>query len=113
MDFDEVILNATKIAHRSGGFDDCAIDGDLYEGGDGSRFWRLTVISAVNKRPPSKRVNLHCFVCGGTLRCAQAGVHLPDGEPRLGEEVSNIDAEVRRGILDATHKWETDAIGNL
>ena len=102
------LLNARKIKHRAGGFDDCAIDGNWYEGQDGTRFWRITIVSADNYRSLSERINVHCLVSGGDFKCLEAGITVP-GFECFTNGPADVDPTVRKKALAEISKWENEA----
>jgi hypothetical protein len=102
------LVNAKSIGPlRNGGFDDCAISGEQYEGQDGKKFWDITIVSADNYRCPSKRMNVRCLVVGEVFECANVEMPAPSFDIRKGEAI-DIDLNVKQGALDILRKWETD-----
>ena len=96
------------LVHRHGGFDDCAVDGDWFEGQDGTRFWQLTIVSADNYRPIAERINLHCLVSGNEFQCFNAGITFPELEVAICKDITDIDPEARKGVLDTISAWERE-----
>lgn len=94
------------VCTRNGGFGDCAASADLFEAQDGRRIWQMTVISADNFRPESRRINLHCIVIDDSVRCAKAEVRLPSFDPVICSEYFEPDDEVKQGILSTIQGWE-------
>ena len=109
MDANESILNAKLITPLlNGGFDDCAVSGERFEGQDGNLFWAVTIVSATNYRPASDRVNMQCLVSGEDFRCVQVEMPAPSFEVRQGDAVE-IDPDVKQGVLGVIRKWENEA----
>jgi hypothetical protein len=103
------MTDAKLIMHRDGGFDDCAISGNWYTEQDGNRFWDVTIVSAVNYRKESKRVNVRCLVSGENFYCANVERPYPFYEVQKGKAV-DIDPDVRQGVLTTIRKWENDEV---
>jgi hypothetical protein len=98
-----------NLAHRYGGFADCAVVGDWYERQDGTRFWQMTVVSADNYRSGPERINLHCLVSDHDFQCFNVGITFPDLEVAICEGPVDIDPLVRKGVLDTIGTWEGEA----
>jgi hypothetical protein len=108
MNVNEEITNAKLITPlRNGGFDDCAVSGERYEGQNGTRFWQITIVSADNFRPVSKRVNAQCLVFGEDFHCTSIETPTPL-DIRRGK-ATEIDDEVKQGVLSVIRRWENEA----
>lgn len=93
---------------RNGGFDDCAVSGQQFEDQKGTKFWKITIVSADNFRPVAKRVNVQCVVSGEEFRCVKVETAIPSFEVRP-VETTDINEDIKQGALGVIRKWESES----
>jgi hypothetical protein len=94
------LMNLKRIKSSIGGCGDSAVTGEWYERPDGTRFWQVNVCSG--------RVNLHCLVFSKAFYSRLAGISFPELRPCLSEDLTEIDPEVKQGVLAEICKWENE-----
>ena len=97
------LMNLKRIKSCIGGFSDCAVTGEWYERQDGTRFWQVIVDSAL--------VNLHCLVFNKAFYCRLAGISFPELRPCICEDLTEIDPDVKQGVLATIRSWESEEAG--